>query len=124
MKNLNKILLSAFLILTFTAYALYKNSLGSGEGSDVSVEMAESARSKSSGNKDTNTSAYYKDGEYTGKLTDAFFGDIQVKAVIKDKKLVDVIFLVYPNDRETTIRISNESMPVLRSEAIRLQSAS
>ncbi len=65
----------------------------------------------------------YKDGSYTGSIADAFYGPLQVKVVIKGGKLTDVEFLQYPNDRQTSIRISNESMPRLKSEAIQAQSA-
>lgn len=65
----------------------------------------------------------YKDGEYTGSVADAFYGPLQVKAIISGGKLVDVQFLQYPNDRPTSTQISNASMPVLKQEAIKAQNA-
>jgi len=65
----------------------------------------------------------YKDGSYTGPVTDAFFGPYQVKAVISDGKLSDIVFLQYPNDRPTSTQINTEAMPILKSEAIKAQSA-
>jgi uncharacterized protein with FMN-binding domain len=65
----------------------------------------------------------YKDGSYTGIDADAYFGKVQVKAVIQNGKLTDVQFLDYPSDRTTSKRISEQAMPVLKSEAIRAQSA-
>ncbi|MBI5044780.1 MAG: FMN-binding protein [Candidatus Levybacteria bacterium] len=65
----------------------------------------------------------YKDGTYTGDVTDAFYGNIQVSAVISGGRLSDVVFLQYPNDRQTSIRISTESMPILKQEAIEAQEA-
>lgn len=67
--------------------------------------------------------AGYKDGEYAGPVTDAFYGQVQVKAVIQQGKIADVQFLQYPNDRRTSIRINNIAMPYLVSEAIQAQSA-
>lgn len=65
----------------------------------------------------------YKDGKYTGSVADAYYGNIQVQAVVAGGKLSDVIFLQYPNDRSTSIRINQQAMPYLKQEAIAAQSA-
>jgi uncharacterized protein with FMN-binding domain len=65
----------------------------------------------------------YKDGEYTGDAADAYFGTVQVKAIIQNGKLADVQFLDYPNDRRTSIRINSVAVPDLTTEAIQAQSA-
>lgn len=65
----------------------------------------------------------YRDGQYTGPVTDALYGNVQVKATISGGKLVDVVFLDYPKDRSTSREISNQAMPILKSEAISAQSA-
>lgn len=70
-----------------------------------------------------NDRGQYKDGEYTGAAVDAFYGLVQVKAVIQGGKLADVQFLEYPNDRRTSIRINSIAMPYLTSEAIQAQTA-
>lgn len=65
----------------------------------------------------------FKDGEYVGNVADAYYGYIQVKAVIENGKITDVQFLEYPNDRRTSIAINTEAMPLLKMEAIRAQNA-
>ena len=65
----------------------------------------------------------YKDGTYTGKSADAFYGNIQVQAVIAGGKLTDVRFLQYPNDRTRSIAINTLAMPNLKQEAIQAQTA-
>ena len=65
----------------------------------------------------------YADGSYTGDTFDAFYGNIQVQAVISGGKLTDVKFLQYPNDRSTSIEINSQAMPMLKQEAIQVQSA-
>lgn len=65
----------------------------------------------------------YKDGEYTGDIADAYYGNVQVKAVITGGKITDVVFLDYPHDRRTSISINTQAMPYLKSEAIQAQSA-
>lgn len=68
-------------------------------------------------------SGAYKDGEYTGPVVDAFYGNIQVKAIVQNGKLSDIQFLQYPNDRETSRTINEQMMPIIREEAISAQSA-
>lgn len=65
----------------------------------------------------------FKDGKYTGQQADAFYGMVQVQVTIKKKKLTDVQFLQYPKDRSTSLFISTQAMPILKSEAIRSQKA-
>ena len=65
----------------------------------------------------------YADGTYTGTPADAYYGTIQVQAVVTNGKLSDVIFLQYPNDRRTSIYINEQAMPLLKQEAIQAQSA-
>jgi uncharacterized protein with FMN-binding domain len=65
----------------------------------------------------------YKDGTYTGDITDAFYGPYQVQAVIIGGKITDINFLQYPNDRGNSIAINTQSMPYLKQEAIQSQNA-
>lgn len=65
----------------------------------------------------------YNDGVYTGSVADAYYGNVQVKAVITNGRLSDVLFLDYPQDRNTSIRINLRALPILRQEAISVQSA-
>lgn len=65
----------------------------------------------------------YVDGTYTGSLEDAYYGMVQVQAVIQGGRLTSVSFLQYPNDRRTSQYINDAAMPQLISEAIQAQSA-
>ena len=65
----------------------------------------------------------YKDGTYTGIVADAFYGNVQVQAVIQNGKIATVTFLQYPNDRRTSVMINGQAMPLLTQEAIQAQSA-
>jgi len=67
-------------------------------------------------------SGQYKDGTYTGDVASTIYGDMQVAAVIKGGKIVDVKMLKYPNDVENSLEISNHSLPILKKEAIAAQS--
>lgn len=65
----------------------------------------------------------YKDGGYVGNPTDAYYGTLQVKAIVQGGKLADVVFLQHAQDQGTSIEINNYAMPILRNEAIRAQNA-
>jgi len=70
----------------------------------------------------TNTGRY-KNGTFTGTSADAYYGNVQVQATVKNGKITDVQFLDHPQDRSRSMMINNQSMPMLRSEAIQAQSA-
>lgn len=65
----------------------------------------------------------YKDGSYAGSVADAYYGNLQVEAIVQGGKLSGVQILQYPNDRGNSIRINNAALPQLVQEAIQAQSA-
>ena len=65
----------------------------------------------------------YKDGTYTGSVADAYYGKLQVVAVVQNGKITDVQFPVYPDDPGHTTQVSQRALPQLKSEAIAAQSA-
>lgn len=69
------------------------------------------------------SSGKYVDGTYTGNAADAYYGNIQVEAIISGGKLANVVFLQSPNDRSTSRYINQQAMPELKAEAIQAQSA-
>ena len=69
------------------------------------------------------SSASYKNGSYTGSIEDAYYGNIQVQAVISGGKITDVVFLQFPNDNRTSQYINSQADPMLKQEAIQVQSA-
>jgi uncharacterized protein with FMN-binding domain len=71
----------------------------------------------------TPASGAYKDGSYSGSVADAFYGKLQVAAVVSGGKLTDVQFLQYPSDNGHSAQVSNTSLPILKQEAIQSQSA-
>ena len=65
----------------------------------------------------------YKDGTYNGSVVWVRDGNLQTQAIIQGGKLVDVNFLILPNGSNESTKISNRSLPILRTEAITAQSA-
>lgn len=137
---MKKFLLSAFVITAFIVYVIYQKIGGTRE-----VKIAESTSAPTSSTQvvsiDNQTPAVstlpetaqsapqavsgsgLKDGEYTGDVADAYYGNVQVKAVVSGGRITDVQFLQYPNDRRTSIEINTQAMPDLKQEAIQAQNA-
>ncbi|HUD45003.1 MAG TPA: FMN-binding protein [Patescibacteria group bacterium] len=128
---MKKILLSVSVIVVFALYSLHQQIEGSQQvikgsnfSSSTSSQPTPTTGSGSSSTPPTlSSAAKYKDGTYTGQSADAFYGNIQVKAIIQNGKIVDVQFLDYPQDRGTSISINTQAMPILKSEAIQAQNA-
>lgn len=129
-QGMKKIFLSFLLVFTFAVYALHERLSDPG-----TITAAQPARTNgSSANRSSASSAVqnvssaskqglYNDGAYTGDVTDAYYGMVQVKAVIQGGKITDVQFLDYPHDRRTSQRINEIAMPYLKTEAIQAQNA-
>lgn len=63
----------------------------------------------------------YGNGEYKGSIADAYYGYVQIKAIVSGGKISDIIFLKYPNDNRNSAYISNQALPYLRQEVIQAQ---
>ncbi len=128
--HMRKILLSGFVIFTFVGYALQQRY---GDEASVTVTPIVATPPPSTptpipqnmmgGGMGQGMMSGYKDGSYTGSVADAFYGNIQVKAIISGGKITDVQFLQYPSDRRQSIEINSQAMPYLTQEAIQAQSA-
>ena len=115
--NFKKIALSFFVVVVFIFYVIYRQrNVNTPTSQPVVTNNNVSQTGQTVNNK-------YKDGDYTGKSANAYYGNIQVKASIKNGKIVDVVFLDYPKDRNTSVMINTQAMPLLKSEAIQAQSA-
>ena len=142
---MKKILLSAFIIITFVAYTLHKRfgvgeettavvapnhllqeassqNLNSPDPSPINSPSAKPQNSPAS-SPTSKPNGLYKDGSYTGDVADAYYGNIQVQVTVSGGKIVDVVFLQYPNDRRHSVEINSQAMPYLKQEAIAAQSA-
>ena len=70
----------------------------------------------------TAPSTQYKDGTYSGSVENAFYGNVQVSAVIQNGKITAVNFLQSPNENPNSIYVNQTAKPYLKQEAIRAQS--
>jgi uncharacterized protein with FMN-binding domain len=65
----------------------------------------------------------YKDGTYTGSVDNAFYGNVQVAAIIQNGKLITVNFLQYPDENPNSVYVNTSAIPYLKQEAIKAQSS-
>jgi uncharacterized protein with FMN-binding domain len=65
----------------------------------------------------------YRNGTYKGVSANAYYGRVQVEAVISNGHLASIRMLDYPRDRRRSLYIAQRSLPVLEREAISAQSA-
>jgi uncharacterized protein with FMN-binding domain len=121
---MKKFLLSFSLIFVFTAYVLYQRQGGS--LTETTIKLPVSSQPIITKDPVPNTPVVrglYKDGIYKGSSEYAYTDYIQVNAVIKDGKLIDVQFPASANGPSRSRQIYAYSMPRLKSEAISAQSA-
>jgi uncharacterized protein with FMN-binding domain len=121
---MKKYVLSTIVILSFLIYSFFtrksmitpvlNNSINQPSSDNSSGAASQSSAAQSSG---------YKNGTFNGNVADAFYGNIQVAAVIENGKLTHVNILQYPNDRNRSVAINTQALPILESEAIQVQSA-
>ena len=65
----------------------------------------------------------YADGTYIGPVVDAYYGLMQIQAIISGGRLASIKVLRYPSDRRTSVYINRQALPMLRDEVISAQSA-
>jgi uncharacterized protein with FMN-binding domain len=63
----------------------------------------------------------YRDGSYTGKPYDAYYGLVQVQASIQGGHLVSVKVLQFPDHSGTSRSINRRALPYLKSEVMQAQ---
>ncbi len=88
----------------------------------VPAQSSPAPSGKSSSRYKRNQGAYV-DGTYTGAPADAFFGTVQVAAVISNGRLSNIRILQYPSDTGHSMYVSQVALPMLKQEAIQAQSA-
>jgi uncharacterized protein with FMN-binding domain len=64
----------------------------------------------------------YQDGEFIGNAYAGEWGPVQVKVVVKNGDISDVICLEYPIHRQRSQEISEWALPQLHEEVIKAQS--
>ena len=118
---MKKIIISFFFIFAFAAYSLYQYFGMSSVPTAITTNTPIPSTSISP--QPVITTNMYANGTFTGSVVDAYYGNIQVQAIIANGQISDVQFLQYPSDRSRSVSINTRAMPILKSEAISAQSA-
>lgn len=69
----------------------------------------------------TTPTTQYKDGTYTGSIANAYYGSVQVQAIISNGKITTVNFIQSPNENPNSIYVNQQADPYLKQEAIQAQ---
>jgi uncharacterized protein with FMN-binding domain len=135
---IKKLLLPFVVIVGFVGFIMYGRIKGAPRASvpatsaslmptsafvPVTTPTTSSTTTSSTAGSASTSAGQYKDGTYTGSVADAYYGNVQVQAVITNGAIADVQFLQYPSDNGNSANISQRSMPLLKAEAISTQSA-
>ncbi len=123
---MKKILIVIVLVAAIGGFAYWSSTKSNNTPITTTTDTTSSGSNGNTGGTNTGgtvTTGKYKDGTYKGSVADAFYGKLQVAAVISGGKLTDVTFLQYPNDQEESQQVNNHSNPILKREAIAAQSA-
>ncbi len=115
--SIKKYLVSSALIASFIFYAIFQRS------NDTAVKKQIGNFSVENKASDINPTIVYKDGIFTGNSVNVDYGNVQVQAVIKNGKIADIKFLEFPTNHKYSAEVSAYSTPILRTEAIQVQSA-
>jgi len=113
-----------FVLGIFAVFVLLRQFKGSDENPVTPISQQNSNSTSRTTQTSSNSSQnIYKDGTYTGIVADAFYGNLQVQAVIQGGRLSDIVFLEYPNDNPTSRSINQQASVLLKEEAIRAQNS-
>jgi uncharacterized protein with FMN-binding domain len=88
-----------------------------------SSPSSSTANASSNSQASTNKTLSYKDGTYNGSVGNAYYGNVQVAAVISGGKLTDVKLLQTVTEDPNSIYINQAADPYLKQEALKSQSA-
>jgi uncharacterized protein with FMN-binding domain len=119
---MKKLILSLSVIFLFAIYSQFQRQSVLGVNTIAQTPPPPTPASGGTAPPTGNT-GNYKDGTYTGSVADAFYGNVQVQAVVQNGKISSVQFLQYPSDRARSLMISGYATPQLQQEAIQTQSA-
>jgi uncharacterized protein with FMN-binding domain len=124
--SVKKFVVSAAVVTAFVGYALTEHVNASNGSTTAQSSTANQDSTNPSANvmQPTNSpQGTYRDGQYTGNVENAYYGNVQVKAIIQGGKITDIQWLDYPRDRRTSQMINAQATPWLKQEAIQVQSA-
>jgi uncharacterized protein with FMN-binding domain len=118
--SITKYIVGAVIVVAFVGYLIFSNK----SAMPMAVATTPTSTDTSTDNSTTSTptAGQYKDGTYTGSVADAFYGNLQVEAVISGGMITDIQFVQAPSGGNSS-SVSEMAEPALKQEAIASQSA-
>ena len=123
---MKKFIIGLAVFGTFIIYSLGIRHQSPVLGKPVSVASHNAATSTPMTNAASSSmmaNGQYKNGNYTGSVADAYYGNVEVAITVSGGKLTAVKFLQTPDTHSTSIVINQQAMPYLQQEAIQAQSS-
>ncbi|MGH7195421.1 MAG: FMN-binding protein [Candidatus Saccharimonadales bacterium] len=114
MKYLSRIILSLFVIGLVVGYSFYQR-ITAGQSSNQNMMAASVSMLK--------PPKMYQDGSYTGPVTNAFYGNVQVKITVKNHYIAKVVFLKQPHSSSYCKMVNAKAVPALTKEALHTQTS-
>jgi len=121
---MKKYVIAGILVAAIATYIIFANRNAAPAVSDANTPTATPGEGTSTaGGSGTGAVGGYKDGTYTGPVTDAVYGQIQVVVTVAGGKITGVDVPVYPNAPGHTSDVTATAIPALKQEALTVQSA-
>ena len=117
---------AAAILIIAVLYVFGKGSGSSGSGIPALPPSTAGTGNGGAGSGSSGTggqSPSYKDGTFTGPITNAIYGDMQVAVTISQGKITDVSWPAYPDAPGHTSQESQMALPQLKQETLTAQSA-
>lgn len=118
---MKKIILVIAVVLVLGGFIIFQRfqNFEKGSSEDQSTQPTQNSPQAT-----PNATILYKDGAYTGAVGSASqYGDVQIKVTITNGKITDIEFLQFPNTPGHTSEVNSAALPILKQEAITVQSA-
>ncbi len=122
---MKKILFSLFTVFIFAFYVVYQRFSWDSSGIKLRPPMMNQSYGGGSQMPIVNMGMMrgYRNGTYLGVSADAYYGRVQVAAIIEGGYITHIQFLDFPQEQDTSKAINGMAVPILEQEAIAAQSA-
>lgn len=122
---LGLILIAGLALGGYTLVSRHRQAVAQATPPQANPPQSQASQTASTGARpflaSNNVSTSYRDGSYTGSRENAFYGYVQVKAVVNNGQLTNVQVLEYPTHAGTSRYINSIALPYLVQEAVQVQ---
>ncbi len=121
---MKKIVVSVLIIAVILGYGLLARRYYQNNKLKFTVPKNNSAKSKQTKVVvHQKTKSVFQNGNFIGQSANAYWGNVQVEAIVQANHLSGLNILQYPNSHSTSVYINQQVLPILKKEAIQKQSS-